>query len=69
MYNKFVNGTASSIDVKLDDGTNTYQFFFPNVKYTGATKTINGNGPISLSMPFKALYDATTTSHVVITRS
>lgn len=69
MYNKFVNGTASSIDVKLDDGTNQLEFFFPNVKYTGATKTINGSGPISLAMPFKALFDTTTGSNLVITRT
>jgi len=69
MYNKFINGTATSIDVKLDDGTNTVQFFFPNVKYTGATKTISGNGPVSMSMPFKALYDATSLSNIVITRT
>jgi hypothetical protein len=69
MYNKFVNGTATSIDVKLDDGTNTLQFYFPNVKYTGATKTISGNGPVSMSMPFKALYDSSSSSNIVITRS
>ena len=69
MYNKFVNGTATSIDVKLDDGTNTYEFFLPNVKYTGATKTISGNGPVTLSMPFKALFDTTTGSNIVVTRS
>jgi hypothetical protein len=69
MYNKFVNGTASSIDVKLDDGTNTVEIAFPNVKYTGATKTISGNGPVTVAMPFKALYDATALSNIVITRT
>jgi hypothetical protein len=69
MYNKFINGTASSIDVKLDDGTNQLEFAFPNVKYTGATKTISGNGPVTLAMPFKALYDTTSGSNLVITRT
>jgi hypothetical protein len=69
MYNKFVNGTSTSLDVKLDDGTNTVQFFFPNVKYTGATKTISGNGPVSMTMPFKALYDGTALSNIVVTRT
>jgi hypothetical protein len=69
MYNKFVNGTPTSLDVKLDDGTNTVQVYFPNVKYTGATKTISGNGPVSMTMPFKALYDATTGSNIVLTRT
>lgn len=69
MYNKFINGTASSLDVKLDDGTNTLQFTMPNIKYTGASKTVSGNGPITLSMPFKALRDGTAGSNIVITRS
>jgi hypothetical protein len=69
MYNKFVNATASSIDVKLDDGTNTVEISFPNVKYTGATKTVSGNGPVVLTMPFKALWDATAQSNIVITES
>ena len=69
MYNKFVNGTASSVDVKLDNGTDTVQIFFPNVKYTGATKTISGSGPVTMTMPFKALYDATTGSNIVYTEN
>jgi hypothetical protein len=69
MYNKFVNGTATSIDLKLDDGTNTVEFFFPNVKYTGATKTITGSSPVVLEMPFAALYDVTALSNIVITRT
>ena len=35
----------------------------------GATKTISGNGPISMSMPFKALYDSTSGSHMIVTES
>jgi hypothetical protein len=69
MYNKFVNGTASSLDVKLSDGTNSYEFSFGNIKYTGATKTISGNGAVTLAMPFKALKNAADNSHVVITKS
>jgi len=69
MYNKFANGTASSLDFKLDDGTNTVEFNIPNVKYTGATKTINGSGPVVLSLPFRGLYDNTTGSNIVITRT
>lgn len=69
MYNKFFNGTYSSLDLKLDNGTNTLEFSFPNIKYMGATKTITGAGPVTMSMPFEALYDGTALSHVVITRS
>ena len=69
MYNKFLNSTQTSFDFKLDDGTNTVEFFLPNVKLTGATKTITGNGPVTMSMPFRALYDGTTGTNIKITRS
>jgi hypothetical protein len=70
MYNKFVNGTASSLDLKLDNGTNTLQILLPNIKYTAATKTItNGSGGIEIQMPFEALYDGTSLSNVVFTRN
>lgn len=69
MYNKFLNNTASSIDFTLTDGTNTLEIKLPAVTYTGATRTITGNGPIVLAMPFSALYDTGTSSNIVITRS
>jgi hypothetical protein len=69
MYTKFLNETASSIDFTLTDGTNTVQVLLPNVKYTGATKTVQGQGPIVLSMPFQALYHTASSSNIVITRS
>lgn len=69
MYNKFLNQTASSLDLKLSDGTNSIEFLVPNVKYTGATRTISGNGPVTVTMPFKGLYDTTTQSNLVITRT
>jgi hypothetical protein len=69
MYNKFVNGTASSLDLKLDNGTNTFQITLPNIKYTGASKPIGGAGPVTMSMPFEALYDGTALSNIVLTRN
>ncbi|MGH6646213.1 phage tail tube protein [Aquabacterium sp.] len=69
MYNKFINGTISSIAVQLKQGANTTQFNCPAIKYTGAKKTISGSGAITMTMPFKALFDATAGSHIVITES
>ncbi len=68
-YNLFVNGTASSLDFKMDNGTNTHEFNLPVVKFVGATKTISGQGPVTMTFNFKALYDATSTSNLVITRT
>ena len=67
--NKFLNGTASVLDFTLTDGTNTMEFTLPNVKYTGLTRSVSGSGPIMLTLPFTALYDATTATVMTITRS
>jgi len=68
-YNLFISGTQSSLDFKMDNGTNTHQITLPNVKFTGATKTITGQGPVTMSFTFKALYDNTTGSNIEITRT
>jgi hypothetical protein len=70
LVNKFINETSSSIDVTLSDpAANTLKFDFPNVLYTGGDLDVGGTGPITLSLPFTALYDATDESSLVITRS
>jgi hypothetical protein len=67
--NKYLNGTATTLDFTLSDGSNTMEFNLPNVRYTGLTRTITGQGPISLTVPFTALYDNTSASSIVITRN
>jgi len=58
MYNKFVNGTESSIYFTLvDSDENTYHVWFPRVKYSGESPQIPGEDPVIQNMPFKALYD------------
>ena len=69
LLNKFINETSSSIDVTLQDPAgNTLKFDFPNVLYTGGEMSVP-SGAVTLSMPFQALYDATSASSLVITRS
>lgn len=67
--NKFMNQTVSSLDFTLTDGTHTMEFNMPNVKYTGATKTVNGQGPVTIALPFKALYDSVSANVLTITRT
>jgi Phage tail tube protein len=69
LLNKFLNNTSSSIEFTLTDGTNTLDVLLPAVFYTGLKKAIQGQGAITLSLPFKAVRDNTTSSNVVITRS
>lgn len=70
MANKFINGTASSLEFQLTDGTNTCDFLLPVVYYTGANITVSGSGPVALAMPFVAISDDVTNfSNFVFTES
>jgi hypothetical protein len=70
LMNKFLNSTASSLSFTLSDGTHTMQFNLPNIRYTGAEAPVEaGSGQRIVSLPFRALFDATAASTVVITRS
>lgn len=70
LLDKFINDTNSSIIFNCPGtGTQNYQFNLPNIKYTGGQPDVSGEGPITLSMPFTALYDNTQASSLVITRT
>jgi hypothetical protein len=60
MLDKFLNGTSSSLEFELSDGTNTHTILLPNVKYTGGRVPVSDDGPITINLPFQAIYDATT---------
>lgn len=69
LYEKFINETSSSILLELIDlDGNTYDFDFSNVKYNSGQPDVSGEGAVTVSMDFIALYDATDTSQIVITR-
>jgi hypothetical protein len=70
LMKKFIDETESSIDFDLTDGAgNTLRFWMPRIKYTGGQPDVKGEGPVTLSMPFQALLDATTGSNLVIDRT
>lgn len=70
LLEKFINETASAITVTLTDAAgNDYTIDFSNVKYTGGSLPTEGDGEITLTLPFIALYDATDASQIVITRA
>jgi hypothetical protein len=59
LFNKFVNETESSLVFTLVDlDGNTYEFNIPRIKYTGGQPDVGGEGPISIAMPFQALYSS-----------
>lgn len=70
MLEKFINETVSSLRVTLPDGAgNSYEHFWPRIKYTGGQPDVSGEGPITLSMPCQALYDPVTGTNYQITRT
>lgn len=66
---KFLNGTPTSIQCQLSDGTNTWTINMPNVIYSGEKMSVSGSAAINLSLPFKALKDPTSGSNVIISYS
>lgn len=69
LLQKFVNETESSLKFTLGDGIrNSYVFTLPRIKYSGGENTVDGEGVITLSMPFQALYDECTGTNIKIER-
>jgi hypothetical protein len=69
LYEKFINETSSAIELTLlDVDGNEYIFSFPNIKYNSGQPDVSGEGAVTISMDFIALYDPTDASQIVITR-
>lgn len=70
LLDKFINETESSIVFTLPDGAgNELTFTLPRIKYTGGQPDVDGEGPITLAMPFQALLDDTTGTNIMIDRT
>lgn len=60
LYDKFINNTATSIDLRVTDGTTTYVIDLPNIKFTGGDPTVSGiDADVVLPLDFQALYNST----------
>lgn len=70
LVNRFLNETESALKVTVDDPTaaNEYGFFFPRVKFNGASVPLSNPQSRIITIPFVALYDSTEDSNLVITR-
>lgn len=69
LLEKFINEASSSLEFELGDGTNTYTFSVPKLKYTGGQPDVQGEGPILLTMPFQAVLNAADATQLKITRN
>lgn len=70
LYEKFINETESEIVLTLTDvDGNDYQFDIPRVKYNSGQPDVSGEGAVTISMDFVALYNDADGSQLVITRT
>lgn len=70
VLNKFLAGSYSSLEFTLIDGAgNQMKFYLPRIKYNGGDAPVDsGSGERLMSLPFRAVKDATAGSGLVITR-
>lgn len=70
LINRFLNEVETALKVTVDDPTaaNEYGFFFPRVKFNGASVPLANPQSRIITIPFVALYDTTEGSNLVITR-
>ena len=57
-FQAFLDEATAELDFTLTDGTNTMQFVLPKIKYNSADRTVDGQGPILVTVAFEALSDA-----------
>lgn len=71
LIDKFLDETASSLALTLEDGTSggAYTFTFPNIKYNGASVPVQDPQSRIVSLPFVALYDSATSTNIQLTRA
>lgn len=69
LLDKFINETESKIKFTLPDGLgNKINVTLPRLKYNGGQPDVQGDGPITMSLPFQALLDSVTSTNIIIDR-
>lgn len=69
LLDKFVNEIESELEIVLGDGgPGSYIIYLPRIKYSSGTNNVDGEGQITLDMPFQALLDDCTGTNIKITR-
>lgn len=70
LINNFINEDIVVPEFVLEDGAagNAYLFNLPRIKFTGGQPDVKGQGPVMLTMPFQAIYDATAATQLKIAR-
>lgn len=69
LINKFINEAYTSLVFTTPDLLgNIYEFNIPKIKLNSAAPDVSSPGPITLAIPFQAMWDPTQDSNIVITR-
>ncbi len=67
-YNKFVNGTESSIKFTMTQGSYSVEILIPRIVYAGASPiVVEVPGPLLVTLPFKAKKDAVEGTDIKVT--
>tara|TARA_R110000868_G_scaffold338663_1_gene599435 strand:+ start:8887 stop:9804 length:918 start_codon:yes stop_codon:yes gene_type:complete len=70
LYEKFINETSSAITLTLTDvAGNSYEIDMSTVKYNSGSPDVSGEGSVTISMDFVALFNGSDSSQIVITRA
>lgn len=69
LLKKFTDEIETSLQFTLGDGVSqSYIVTLPRVKYSGGDNPVDGEGPVTLNMPFQALYDECSGTNIRIDR-
>lgn len=67
LLDKFINEAYSALEVNLVDlNGDAYKIVVPRLKYTGGQPDVEGEGPITLTMPFQATLDSVTGTNLIL---
>ncbi len=68
-YNKFVNGTESSVKFTMTQGSYSVEILIPKIVYSGGLQThvVDSPGPLHVTLPFEAKKDAVEGTDIKVT--
>lgn len=69
LLDAFDNESEVAIVFTLTDGTATYTFTLPKVKFTGGKPEVGGEREVSITMPFQAIYSSGDATQLKIERA
>ena len=69
LLDAFDNESEVAIVFILTDGTATYTFTLPKVKFTGGKPEVGGEREVSITMPFQAIYSSSDATQLKIERA